>query len=436
MKLTVKLPFVVAVLLQCFSVFAQTEKVREMVHRHNYREAVQLLQALPETRENGLLKAESYEKLYDFASAIAEYQKLLEQYPDDNELVIALAETTWLSGNPAESLNYWTQANRIAPDNLYLQTKKAVAHYRAEDWPGTIAATEIVFQKDSVALLLRITGEAYKNLNDDVWANFYYTKALEKNPSDYVSLSRICEYYYAMEEAGYDTVLVMTQKYLDEINPNQKTIGQMNGMANYSVGNYDKAIERLQANVELGDNSYTTVYFLGMSHYGKNWYYEAVKWLEKAYAYNRKDVNLYYYYGTALAHTKKREKALEVLQEGVAMIDKMDEMLFDFDISMAEAYLNTNGHGKAVEHYLSAYKRRPSHHNLLYNIAHTYDTAKDYKNAIAYYERFLKTAPKSLDLTTSTLVDEKKISIKDIYYKESYRRMKELQEVLFMRQEK
>lgn len=211
----------------------------------------------------------------------------------------------------------------------------------------------------------------------------------------------------------------------------------MNGMANYSSGNFDKAIERLKANVELSDSSYTTTYFLGMSNYAKSWYYEAVKWLDMAYNRIRKnkDVNMYYYYGTALGRAKNPKKSLEVIQKGVDMIEEMSGKMYNFDISMAETYQQTKS-PKAIEYYLSAYKRQPDMHNLLYSVAHAYDTMSDYKNAIVFYERFLKTAPKDLDVTGLATADAEKIEMKSLYYIVSFKRIKELQEKLFMQQGK
>lgn len=420
-------------MMMSVSVSAQTPKAQDLMQQFRYKEAIEWLEDQPETIDNLLLKAESYEKLYNFTDALAVYQQLLQVNPDDIDLIISTAECASQAGNTEQSLQYWIKADSLSPDNLFLQTKKAMAYYRNGNWKETIVSSLNIFQTDSIPLLLRMTGDAFQNMGDPIWANYYYTKAYEKNPSDYIALNRICEYFYAMEEDGYDTVVVMTEKYLNEINPNQLSIGQMNGMANYSSGNFDKAIDRLKANVELGDSSYTTTYFLGMSNYGKSWYFEAVKWLDVAYERNQKnkDVNMYYYYGTALGRVKNVKKSVEVLQQGIDMIDEMSEKLYGFDISMAETYQQANN-PKAIEYYLSAYKRQPDMHNLLYSIAQAYDTMNNYKNAINYYERFLKTAPKDIDVASFALAEGQKMDMKNFYYIVSFRRVQELKEKLFM----
>lgn len=410
---------------------SQSNDVRSALQKYNYKEVLSLLENEPETTENLLLKAESNEKLYNFTDALAVYEQLLLKNPENVEIVISAAECASQAGATETALNYWIKADSLSPGNLFFQTKKAMAYYRNGNWQATIENAQTAFQSDSIPLLLRMTGDAFLNISNADSAIWFYAKSIEKNPSDYIAVSKLGNLYYAAK--FYDAAINMTDKYLNEINPNQTTIGQLNGMANYSSGNFDKAIDRLKANIELGDSSYTTTYFLGMSNYAKGWYYEAVKWLGKAYEINDKDVNLNFYYGTALGRTKNREKAVGVLREGMDKIDKMSEMLPDFDISMAEAYQNTNAHAKAIEYYLSAYKRQPDRHNLLYSIAHAYDTAKDYKNALATYERFLKTAPKDLDAASLTLAKGEKMDAENFYYMVSFKRVKELREQLFMR---
>ena len=204
---------------------AQTLSARDYMQQFRYQEAIEWLENQPETTENLLLKAECYEKLYNFADALAVYQQLLQTNGNDMDIIISTAECASQAGNTQQSLQYWIKADSLSPGNLFLQTKKAIAYYRNGNWKETIESSQAVFQTDSVPLLLRMTGDAFQNLNDPIWANYFYTKAYEKNPSDHLALSRICEYFYALEEDGYDTVAVMTEKYLT---PNPKFLGNRN----------------------------------------------------------------------------------------------------------------------------------------------------------------------------------------------------------------
>jgi tetratricopeptide (TPR) repeat protein len=307
-----------------------------------------------------------------------------------------------------------------------------VAHYRASDWQGTIDASQRVFEQDSIPLLLRYVGDAYTNLGSTE-GMFYYREAIARNPADHLSVVRLGNIYYnsaasqpvpELADMFYNLTIEITEDFLQNINPNHRQVGQLNGMAYYSSGVFDKAIERLKVNVELGDSSYTTTYFLGMSYYATRMFFDATTWLEKAYELDNSDISLLYFYGTALIRTVDRDLGIQVLQEGVDRIEKIYARLYDFDLSLADAYLRLNRPSAAIDYFQSAFRRRPDNSIILYNIANTYDRmAGEQRNGLTFYERFMQTAPE--DFATNNEVS--------VFYRLADRRIRELREELFMR---
>lgn len=382
--------------------FSQTNEVKDALEKYQYQEALSLLDTESPTFENLLLKAHCQAKLYNYATALDIYGHLSEEYPDNLNLMVTLAECARQAGDSRLSLLSWIKADSLSPDNQYIQTQTAMAFFRNNNWNAAIEKAKTVFEKDSVSLLLRMVADAYLYTNQGDSAVWYYSRAISENPSDHLSVTKLGEIY--MGAKFYDAAIDLTRRYLENINLHQLQVGQLNGMAHYSAGNYEDALQRLKENVALGDSSYTTCYYLGMTLYACKLYYESVSWLEKAYNQNDTDVNLLYYYGTALSRTYDRKKGIEVLSKGVELIEKMQEMLFDFDRSFAEAYMRSESYLKAIDYFRSAYRRNPEVHSLLYNIGYCYDLNKDAKNAINYYERFLKTIPKQesgdIDKTT------------------------------------
>lgn len=412
---------------------AQTNPARDLMQQLRFREAIEWLEKQPETIDNLLLKAENHEILYDYHAATSAYEKALAQDSTQLSIIIALAESYYQTGDSDKSLGYWTKALQLSPENIYLKTKKAIAHYRISDWEGTIESCREVFETDSVPLLMRMTGDANLQLLRGDSALFYYAKAIEKNPSDYIATNKLANFYYSAKL--YPEAIETTRDYLENINPNQKSVSQLHGMALYSNGDYKDAIEQLELNAQLGDSTYTTSYFLGMSYYASKNYYESIPWLKKAYLINANDVNLLYYYGTALSRTYDRKRGIEILQEGMDIIEKQMEMMYDFDISFANAYLAGGNHLKAIQYYKSAIKRQPDKTIILYNIASAYDITKNYKEALDYYERFLKTKPKGLDINKPLGSPGKdNIEVKEFYYSVSSKRIPKLKEELFFQE--
>ncbi len=424
----------VAAVFCTFFVFAsaQQQTVEEYMKEFRYKEAIQWLDTREERAETLRLKAQCFEKLYDYQSAAAVYEKLLLQTPNDANLLIDAAECASRAGDTDASLKYWIRASELMPENLFIRIQKTLACYKAGQWSQTIENADTVFKTDSIPLLLRIVGESYMYKEEPALANYFYTRALEKNPSDYRSLEHICNYYYALGEIGYDTVITMTDNYLTTVNENRKSIGRLNAMANYSAGNYKKAIARLVKNIELGDSTYTTCYFLGMSYYASKLYFDAVKWLEKAFNRNDEDINLCYYYGSCLAKTYDRRKGIEILEKGIDKINGIQKMLPDFYTEMAEAHIRQKEYLQGIEKYKTAYglDKQPV---SLFEIANVYEMIQDDKNAIAYFERFLKTMPKDLKIEELAKIDNNKnLSANEYRYAFASMRLRELHKKQFM----
>lgn len=176
-----------------------------------------------------------------------------------------------------------------------------------------------------------------------------------------------------------------------------------------------------------------------MSYYASKLYFDATKWLGLAYDLAlQKDVNLLLYYGTSLARTYDRKKGIEILNEGVEMIEKMQEMLFDFDLSLADAHHRSNAPSKAIDYYQSAWKRRPQTYSVLYNIAIMYDEMEELESALTYYKRFLKTAPADADVDSepANQSDLEQMTTTQLFYKAAAQRVDELQKTLFFGKEK
>ena len=413
--------------------YAQPNLVSEAMRSYRYREALALLERAPESVENQLLKAECYQMLYDYPAALDIYESLTAGNHETVGILTAAADCASQAGDHDTSLRYWLKAGELSPGNLYLQTKIAVAFYRAGDWQGTIRASEEVLRKDSIPMLLRMAGDAHIRL-DDGFGLIYYEKALEKDPADHLALRNLSDFFYSIKD--YDYVISRTEEYLNEIDPDRTSIGQLNGMAHYVTGDYKKAIDRLKRNTALGDSTYTTTYFLGMSYYASKLYYDAIKWLELAYELApQTDVNLLLYYGTSLARTYDRKKGIEILNEGVEYIGSLEEMLFDFDLSLADAHHRNNAPSKSIGYYQSAWKRQPGTYSVLYNIAIMYDEMEEHDSALTYYERFLKTAPPEVDVDSgpANRSELEQMTTTQIYYIAAAQRVRELKKSMFLK---
>jgi tetratricopeptide (TPR) repeat protein len=102
---------------------AQAYQVQEAMRDYRYREAIALLERAPESVENELLKAECYQKLYDYPAALDIYESLIAGNHETIRILTAAADCATQAGDHETSLRYWLKACELSPGNLYLQRK-------------------------------------------------------------------------------------------------------------------------------------------------------------------------------------------------------------------------------------------------------------------------------------------------------------------------
>ena len=86
------------------------------------------------------------------------------------------------------------------------------------------------------------------------------------------------------------------------------------------------------------------------------------------------------------------DKAWEMVQPDPAFLSRVQPQYGLGYYKMQDSW------DKAIEHYKEAYRYNPGFISALSTIGYCYEAKKDYKNALAWYERYLKVArPGSLN---------------------------------------
>ena len=117
-------------------------------------------------------------------------------------------------------------------------------------------------------------------------------------------------------------------------------------------------------------------------------------------------------------------------------VEKMSKMLVNFDMSIADAHSRSNAPSRAIEYYKSALKRDPTLYPILYNIAHAYDSMKDFENALSYYERFVKTSGKNKKNKVKNkeeVPNPENTTVEDFYYDGAQKRIQDITKELFLK---
>jgi tetratricopeptide (TPR) repeat protein len=327
--------------------------------------------------ENAL--AESYDAIGDDEAAIQIYY---DQYLRDTnkiEPIVRLANIFRKTKEYGSAIHYYQKASSIDPENFY--------YYKQQ-------------------------GYCINKINMPAPAIFAYQTAIGLNPYDakmYHQLANLqnSERYFADAISTCNNGL---SKY-----PFDQQLMKLKAYAYYLNRDFDSSIVVFNKILELGDTSFFNLKYLGLTHFEKKEFVNAIKKLELAYEYNEEDAETCFFLGSAFARSGNEKKGLEFLNISLRRIMPPSTELSNIYSEMAYTYLNQKKYSKSLESLKLAYKNE-SKPILSFKMAQLYDYYLDNRKlAIEYYKGYLiMTVPSDSDqenagVTSSFLADNRVI---------------------------
>jgi tetratricopeptide (TPR) repeat protein len=235
-------------------------------------------------------------------------------------------------------------------------------------------------------------GDSFRQLEQADSALWYYRRCLSLRPGNETVVSKAVQVLLGKED--YEEAVAMTDAFLSE-DPDNGVIAPLQGLSFYLKGDYGAAIQVLQRQEDIGNDSYSIHYYLGQSYWHENVTYRAERELLSAWQLDSSDVNLAY----AIAAVKA--EALRPFEEDVkTWLDKAWDMIQPDPVLMSRLhqqyglgyYRRQDSWDKAIEHYKEAYRYNPKFISALSTIGYCYECKKDYRKALEWYEKYMKVA--------------------------------------------
>ncbi|MCM0599040.1 tetratricopeptide repeat protein [Periweissella fabalis] len=267
------------------------------------------------------------------------YLKLLDAYPDADELRTGLADVLIDEGEIDEAINYLSQ---ITPNSAaYLESLLVMAD---------LYQTEELFEASEQKLI----------------------EAHALAPNEPVILFAMAEFYFNMRQFKaaikyYKELLIQGVKTFSRVDLVSRI-----GVAYAQAGNFDNAIGYLEQ-IHEADMTPATQFQLGFTYFQLKEYEKAIPALEKVVEMDNQFASVYPYLGQALVETNQLEDALRIFQQGLA-VDEFNETLFKI---AAETAIKLGDFALATKYYEEGLAIEPDDVTLVLGLSNLYLQAEN-----------------------------------------------------------
>ena len=411
------------------SLFAQVnDEIRLAMDNYDYEKVIALIE--PDCQDSLLLvtKAQALKAMNRYPQAIGALNSLILKDSTNTKVLIDLAECYKLTGNSRRAADCYQKAMNLRPENKFFRLQFIRSLLASEDYEEARTACHAWLERDSLSAIgYKYLGQAYEGLQDPTSAFLSYNIAYRRDSLDAQTVARIAGIFNNNQQ--FNDAIDVTECYRLSDTTNID-VNRQNAKAYCMLKEYDTAVKRYESLKRLGDRSFLTLYYLGVSHYGDNWFYGAYDNLKEAYLKNPIDVNVLYYLAKASARTSWKKEGVAYMEEAFRIAVPSDSMMVRLYDGLAECYDYAGDTEKEVATLkkLYTYTKKGS---VLYKIARRYEWKKDEKNAIRYYEKYMATVPE--DQRYALDEDGNPAEDRITLYQQAWKRIKKIKEEGFFR---
>lgn len=342
-------------------------------------------------RRAALAEARYLKSLFKTDAAIELLSGLVTPGVFDEEVLSELADCHFVNGDYETAAGTYQLLSLHEPDNLLYRIKQMQIAFRMKDYLASASLGRNILARDSIPAVAALAGDAYNLAGLTDSALVCYRQALALKPRNEAVVSKAANLLLTAKD--YDGVLSMTGDYL-AMDPDNFTVSPIRGLAYYLSAQYDSSTVVFKRLEDLGADNYPLHYYLGQSYWHTNVTYEAERELLKAWALDSSDANLAW--AIAAVETEMHrsfEKTVKPwLEKAEAMIQPDSALVSRIHQQYGTSYYRLEQFDQAIPHYQEAYRYNPSYIQAISTIAYCYERLKKYKEALDYYERYLKLA--------------------------------------------
>ena len=371
----------------------QTDPIQEAMASYDYETALSLIAQKKPATPLLLQKGKALRSLGLNAEALSTYQEIIGKDSTNTRALIEAAECCRTLAKYKQASAYYEKVLDLTPENKYVRIQYINLRLAQQKFREALGESSLMTEKDSSAIALHLQAQSFEGMNELLPAAGCYYNIQEKYPADYLAAAKLGAINIAA--SYYDEAIEATEKYR-KIDTTNIAVNRQNALAYCLKQDYPTAIRRYQYLVNQGDSTFHTCYYLGISYYAIERYYEAHDFLEAARKYDPENVNLLYYLGRSCAKTSWKKQGVEYLEQAINLSIPKDSSMVRLYIGMTDCYKMAQMYKEQLASIKERYQKYDrQNHKLLYDMAHlSFFALKDRKSTERYLEAFLKTRPK------------------------------------------
>ncbi len=356
-----------------------------------------------------------YNSLQNYQEALNSYSQALQLEPNNVEILGEMAEGLSILGNNFDAVKFFKKAIELKPDNLTISGKLGRVLINQKKLNEAYNVFLGIYAKDStnvywnkqLAYCSFRTGKRKQAVH-------LYEMVLKANPRDYGTYSNLIHSYNWKKEGN--KIMVVVGKGLHQF-PNDAGLvleranyffrSKRYGPAMVDFGKYVK-IES-QPPYEIMMNYAISTYFAGFEE-------EALVILDDLFRANPNDMFVQYYKSLCYKKLKDFGEAEKMMQWAIDL--SIPDYVADMYHHLGQIYGQQRKFPESIEALQKSYKSDPRNHEVLFEIATTYEEFNSNKTlALNYYRIYLKEAGEAGENTNYALDRMTKIK-EDMFFDE------------------
>lgn len=376
-----------------FVMAQHTDPIQEAMANYDYETVLSLISEKKPTAPLLLQKGKALRGLGLNAEALSTYQDIIANDSTHARAFIEAAECCRTLAKYNLATNYYERALDLNPENKYVRIQYINLLLAQQKFREALGESSVMTEKDSSAVALHLQAQSLEGMGELVPAAGCYYNIQEKYPDDYLAAAKLGAINIAA--SCFDEAIEATEKYR-QIDTTNVAVNRQNALAYCLKKDYPTAISRYEYLVNQGDSTFHTCYYLGISYYAIERYYEAHDFLEAARKYDPENVNLLYYLGRACSKTSWKKQGVEYLEKAINLSVPKDSDMIRLYIGMTDCYKMAQKYREQIESIKERYQKYDKeNHKLLYDMAYVaFYSQKNRESTLRYLEAFLKTRPK------------------------------------------